>query len=189
MSNNLGLLPSGDLVTLLVRLMIKVNVHLNTSGAKSERLHLADILRFLKEQTQVTMTPLALALPQLFSGRLRRPLRTISRGIFTFGLETKLMTVVIHLVLVLGRFSCTRSSWTTLPWSNLKDVEMDLSVTKNLVNRQKGFFEIQGDKTKYSHLSGNLKEKGNTCLPLPMTTGTAGELIKNQASSSSNSSE
>lgn len=90
--------------------MLKVNVHPNTSRAKSERLHLADILRFLKEQTQATMTQLALVLLRLFSGRLMQQLRTISRGIFTSGLETKLMAVVIHLVLVRGCFNCTRSS-------------------------------------------------------------------------------
>lgn len=61
-----------------------------------------------------TVTP-SLVLPWLFSGGLRRRLRTISRGMFTFALEMKLMSVSMHLLLFLGCFTCTSSLWKMLP--------------------------------------------------------------------------
>lgn len=98
-------LPWKQPVTLLVSLMLNVNVHQNNSRANSERLHRATMLRFLKDQTHMTMTRLSLVPP----GPFTRQLRTISRGMFTFGLEIKLMFAVAHLVSFLVRFNCACS--------------------------------------------------------------------------------
>lgn len=98
-------LPWKHPVTLLVSLMLNVNVHQNNSRANSERLHRATMLRFLKDQTHMTMTRLSLVPPRPFT----RQLRTISRGMFTFGLEIKLMSAVAHRVSFLVRFNCACS--------------------------------------------------------------------------------
>lgn len=96
-------LPWKHPVTLLVSLMLSVNVHHNNSRANSERLHRATMLRCLKDQTHMTMTRLPLVPPPPFTPQFC----TISRGMLTFGFETKLMIAVAHLVSFLDLFNCT----------------------------------------------------------------------------------
>ncbi len=98
-------------------------------------------------------------------------------------LDTNVKWILAFFVGLIDCFSSAFNLWTILPIVALKDDGIFLSGTRveNLFNWKKTSVRNKNEE-RSTYLSGTVKEKGNTCLPLPMTSVPGTEINKSLSS-------